>query len=177
MKVSANSADRSLWSRLVNAADPGHSRNRAATVRERSRFRFFRSVLILVAALATASGQQLEDRSTQHQSFPGVHDLILDNVNGSIEVTGGSGGTVEMDVEKTLRASSQDRLALAKKEISLNVTREGGLLRLMVDGPFRHNGGDLGYQFNYDFKLRVPREIRRRQTRGPGAQPLSRDEV
>ena len=81
-------------------------------------------------------------------------------MNGFIEVTGGSGGTVEMDVDKSLQASSQDRLALAKKEISLDVTREGGLLRVMVNGPFRsRGGGDLGYQFTYNFKLRVPRDI------------------
>ncbi len=63
-----------------------------------------------------------------------------------------------MDIAKTLSAESRDRIALARKEVTLDVAQEGGLVRLMVDGPFRH--GNSGYQATYDFKVRVPRDIK-----------------
>ena len=72
-----------------------------------------------------------------------------------------------MEIEKTLSARSQDRLAIAKKEISLAERREGGLVELMVDGPFRCHcsdnsinfHGDQLYSFNYRFKIQVPKNI------------------
>ena len=119
---------------------------------------------VLMLAMAPAFAQQLEDRTTEHKSYAGVRELILDNVTGTIEVSASSGGSVEVDIEKTLRARSQDRMALARKEITLSETQQGGLVRLLVDGPFRcgngicWHGGDV-YEFEYNFKVKVPRNI------------------
>lgn len=120
--------------------------------------------LAIFLLAATAAFAQLEDKSTEHKSYTGVRELIVDNITGAIEVTAATGPSVEMDIEKTLSARSQDRLTIARREISLAERREGGLLELVVDGPFRHghsidfDGPDL-YSFTYDFKIRVPREI------------------
>jgi len=123
--------------------------------------------LFLAVSLASVAFAQLEEKSTEHRTFTGTRELIIDNVNGAIEVTASTGGSVEMDIEKTLRGASQDRLTIAKREISLALLQEGGLVRLMVDGPFRchcadnsinFRGGPL-YEFNYDFRIRVPRNI------------------
>jgi DUF4097 and DUF4098 domain-containing protein YvlB len=124
-----------------------------------------RAILLMLAA-ATAFAQ-IDDRSTEHKSYAGVRELIIDNVRGDIEVTASTGASVEMDIEKTLSARSQDRLAIAKKEISLAERREGGLVQVTVDGPFRcHCGndsinfnGEQLYSFNYKFKISVPRNI------------------
>jgi DUF4097 and DUF4098 domain-containing protein YvlB len=112
--------------------------------------------LILAVGLHAA-----EEKTTEHKTFSGVRELVIDNISGFIEVTASTGGSVEMDVQKTLSGSSADRLSLAKKEISLSETQEGGLLRLVVDGPFRRysNWHDV-YHFNYDFKVRVPRDVK-----------------
>ena len=100
------------------------------------------SVLGLTLLLAVAAqAQQLEDRSTEHKSYAGVRELIIDNVTGAIDVSASTGSSVEVEVEKTLRARSQDRMALAKKEVVLSETQQGGLVRLMVDGPFRCGSG------------------------------------
>jgi len=122
------------------------------------------ALLVLCAAIASA---QIEDRSTEHRSYAGVHELIIDNISGDIEVTAQSGGNVEMDIEKTLSARSNDRLAIARKEISLAERREGGLVELTVDGPFRCHCADNStrfeghqlYEFRYAFKVRVPKNI------------------
>ena len=99
------------------------------------------------------------DEMREHRTFSGVRELIVDNVNGFIEVTGSSGGAVEVEISKTVNAESSDRAALAKKEVKLDVAQEGGLVRLMVDGPFR-NHGDMGYRVTYDFTIKAPRDIK-----------------
>src|SRR5580704_4148112 len=95
--------------------------------------------LVLALSLGlTALAQTIEDKSTEHRTFSGVRELIIDNVTGSIDVTASTGNSVEADITRTLSAESQDRIALARKEVRLDVAQEGGLLRLLVDGPFRH---------------------------------------
>jgi DUF4097 and DUF4098 domain-containing protein YvlB len=102
--------------------------------------------------------QPLEDRSVEHRTYSGIHDLILDNISGGIEVTAGSSNSVEIEVEKILSARTSDRLALAKKEVSVSETREGGLLRITLDGPFRNHGSEA-YRVTCHFRVKVPRDI------------------
>lgn len=125
------------------------------------------ALLALTLATGLLFGQTVEDKSTEHRSYAGAKELIIDDVTGSIEVTASTGSSVEVDIEKTLRAWSQDRLTLAKKEISLAERREGGLVQLMVDGPFRCHSCDNStnfrdnlYEFHYDFKIRAPRDTK-----------------
>jgi hypothetical protein len=117
-----------------------------------------RAILGLILAVGLRGA---EEKTTEHKTFSGVRELVIDNISGFIEVTASNGGAVEMDIEKTLSGSSADRISLAKKEISLETAQEGGLLRLVVDGPFRRysNWHDV-YKFNYDFKVRVPRDVK-----------------
>ncbi len=123
--------------------------------------------LILGFVLAVALNAA-EEKTTEHKSFSGVHDLVIDNITGFIEVTASTGGSVEMDIEKTLSGWSEDRLVLARKEISLATTQEGGLLQVLVDGPFRCHCSDNSinfrghqlYDFTYNFKVRVPRDVK-----------------
>ena len=123
--------------------------------------------LILGLALALALSAA-EEKTTEHKSFAGVHDLVIDNITGFIEVTASTGGSVEMDIEKTLSGWSEDRLAIARKEISLATKQEGGLVQVMVDGPFRCHCSDNSinfrghqlYEFTYNFRVRVPRDVK-----------------
>jgi hypothetical protein len=123
--------------------------------------------VILGLALAALLGAA-EEKTNEHKSFSGVHDLVIDNITGFIEVTASTGNSVEMDIEKTLSGWSEERLALARKEISLSTTQEGGLLRVLVDGPFRCHCSDNSvsfhghqvYEFQYNFKVRVPRDVK-----------------
>jgi DUF4097 and DUF4098 domain-containing protein YvlB len=125
------------------------------------------AVLMAGGVAEFARAQQLEEKSTDRKTFSGAHELIIDNITGFIEVTASTGSTVEVEIEKALRARSQDRMDLAKKEISLAVKQDGGLVQLMVDGPFRCHCSDnstnfhggLAYDFTYNFKVRVPRDI------------------
>lgn len=90
----------------------------------------------------------------------------IDNVWGSVRVTGGTGDQVQLVAHKTIRAESDDALALAKKEVSLDVNQQGSLLTFYVNGPFRcHCDCCDGirerptYIVKYDFEVQVPSSV------------------
>src|SRR5579871_5106143 len=115
----------------------------------------------------------VHDHEVIQKSFPltsAEHRSIeVDNVFGSIEVVGGSGNQVELVVDENTRAESKEALALAHKEVNLDITQPDGGLRLYVDGPFRCNcedgcrgqrrRHDDGYIVKMDFVLHVPSNV------------------
>jgi hypothetical protein len=119
------------------------------------------------------STMRLQEKETIRKSFnlTGAHKVLeVDNIFGSIEVTGVQGDQVQLVVNKTLYADTRDRMEAAKKEVTLDITDQQDLLKLYVNGPFRcncnngHDGcsgwhGDNGYTVKMDFQLQVPRNI------------------
>jgi hypothetical protein len=109
------------------------------------------------------------DHETIQKSFalPAAHrSIAIDNVFGSIEVVGGTSDQVQLTVEKSLRAESKEDLERARKEVTLDITQQEGLLNLYVNGPFRCRCDDCrgsrdhqGYIVKMDFQLHVPRDI------------------
>jgi hypothetical protein len=95
--------------------------------------------------------------------------IEIDNVFGSIEIVGGSSDQVQLVVDKTTRAESKDALALAHKEVTLDITQPDGGLRLYVDGPFRcqcedgcrgsRRRDEEAYIVKMDFELHVPSNV------------------
>ncbi|HUQ49348.1 MAG TPA: DUF4097 family beta strand repeat-containing protein [Terriglobales bacterium] len=94
--------------------------------------------------------------------------LDVDNIFGSVEVVGTTGDQVQLVVLKTIRAESAEKIALAKKEVTLDVSQENGGLKLYVNGPFRcrncdfcqNNREDSGYLVKMDFQLQVPNRMK-----------------
>ncbi len=116
-------------------------------------------VFSLASLLGSLAFGEVESKTSEHRSYPGVRDLMIDNIHGNIEVVASNVTGVEVDIATTLRANTQDRLDLAKKEIHIEATQQGSFLKLFVDGPFRQrNGGSLGYEFSHEFKVRVPKD-------------------
>jgi hypothetical protein len=105
----------------------------------------------------------------------GPHRLDIDNVFGSIQVAAHDGASVELTVNRTLAAATQERLDAARKEVTLDVKEEPSSISLYVDGPFRdcdcdraesgrrrRDGSrwrDRQYEVRYDFVLKVPRRV------------------
>jgi len=94
------------------------------------------------------SGMRVEEKETIRKTFSltAAHKILeVDNIFGSIEVTGGQGDQVQMVVNKTISAESKDRMDAAKKEVTLDITDQPDFLKLYVNGPFRckcENGND-----------------------------------
>ncbi len=103
-------------------------------------------------------------------------EIEVDNIFGSIEVTGSEGVDVELVVDKTIRAKAQENLQKAKEEVILDISQKDGGILFYVDGPFRSGEDgergrrsryygtrrshwrDPGYVVEFDFKLRIPRK-------------------
>ena len=101
-------------------------------------------------------------------SLPAGHrSLEIDNIWGAIEVTADATDKVEVSAHRLNRAESKEALEKAKKEVTLDISQDGGALKLYVNGPFRcqcddcnhHHRDDDGYVVKMDFKVRVPRDI------------------
>lgn len=91
-------------------------------------------------------------------------DLQVDNIFGSIAVTGYDGKEVKLIAHKTVKARTEGRIQKAEEEVTLDITEEGNVIDIYVDGPFRNhhnnrrNWRDPGYEVHYDFDIRVPRK-------------------
>jgi hypothetical protein len=89
-------------------------------------------------------------------------DLQVDNIWGSIKITGIDDGRVELVAHKTIKARTEGRIQKAEEEVKLDITEEKNVIDIYVDGPFRqkHRGRereyDPGYEVHYDFEIKVP---------------------
>jgi hypothetical protein len=88
----------------------------------------------------------------------------VENVLGSIRVTGYDGSNIEVVANRTIQAESQERAEAARTEVTLDITPGTGGVNIVVDGPGYRRSGDRtysrfrGYRVFYDFEIRVPRQ-------------------
>jgi len=122
-------------------------------------------VLLVCPPAAPAEVEQNETiQKTFPFSGPEPKKVIVDNVNGSIHVTGQAGSEVRLVAHKRLRADSQEKAEQARRDVKLDMSQDANTVRLYVDGPFRcrdggiHMHGRPGYEVKYDFELQVPRD-------------------
>jgi hypothetical protein len=137
-------------------------------------------LIALLAAASTASGQRrffnsrefnVREEETIRQTLEfssggGTKLLEIDNVQGSIRVSGYDGRNVEMVVQKKIRATSDDDLRLAKQEVRLDIRDKAETISVFVDQPghdrstlssSRSNWANRDYIVSFDFEVRVPR--------------------
>jgi DUF4097 and DUF4098 domain-containing protein YvlB len=122
------------------------------------------AIAIGVLALALQGSYRLEEREAFHHVFSKDNAIDVDNVNGSITVTGDGGNTIRVDGEKVMRADDAVEMARAKKDVVLDVNEKNGVAQLYVNGPFRNKNDDHGfhehgdhYEVTYNFTIHVPR--------------------
>jgi hypothetical protein len=95
----------------------------------------------------------------------GSKQVEVDNVNGSITVTGYDGQEVQLAANKIIQARSQEKIQEAEEKVRLEITEQNNEIKLYVDGPFRCRDGSVnyrgdryyGYSVYFDFELKVPR--------------------
>jgi hypothetical protein len=127
---------------------------------------------LLSTVLAAASGQQytLSDKDEITKSFrlseSDNRRLVVDNINGTIKVTGYNGETIELVAHKEIKAESGEKVDEARRDVKLEIKQETNKLILYVDAPWRNGDGTdhkgwryYGYDVIYNFELRVPRKI------------------
>jgi hypothetical protein len=128
-------------------------------------------MFIACALLVAASDFKFEEREDIKQTLRFSNpvqskQVIVDNLNGAITVTGYGGDEVQLVAKKLTRGRSQEKLALAKQEVRLDVSEQSNVIKFYVDGPFRCKNGETnyrgsryyGYEMQFDFALHVPYE-------------------
>jgi hypothetical protein len=124
------------------------------------------SGLLIVCLPGVAA--DVEQHETIEKTFPlsgAARKVIVDNVEGSIQVTGRAGSEIRLVARKRLRADSPEKAHEARRDVILDISQDANTVRLYVDGPFRCRDGGThmhgrhdrqGYQVRYDFDLQVP---------------------
>src|SRR6266576_3481167 len=88
--------------------------------------------------------QEKIEKSFAMPAGVGRRTLEIDNVWGSIEVVGTASDHAQVTVNKSIRAESKGKIEQAKKDVTLDITQQGDVLKLYVNGPFRCNCHDCG---------------------------------
>lgn len=133
----------------------------------KTQFIFMFSILLFITSYASPKEVKEKIEKTLKFSIPsGKKEVIVDNINGNIEVEGYDGKDVQLVVHKTIFARSDERIELARKNIVLEITEEDNTVELYVDAPYRWRDGSInhrgwrhyGYDVTFDFKLKVPHD-------------------
>ncbi len=91
--------------------------------------------------------------------------LVVDNVYGSISISGTKGEEVIVNMVKSIEASTAEQKKRAEEEVYVDIVEEDDYLELYVDGPFRdghrrsrRSGSwrSRNYEVHYDFEIRIP---------------------
>jgi hypothetical protein len=121
-----------------------------------------------LAGVASADDLSIIENETNQRVFPAAKSVDVDNFDGSITVRGSSTQEIKVEIRKTIRARSAEKVQEAKREVQLDMASHGDGLRVYVDGPFRCKCGDgsingrgsrfYGYEVSFDFTIQVPRD-------------------
>lgn len=90
--------------------------------------------------------------------------LVVEYLDGSIEVAGTSGGHVVVTGTRTDMADSKEKLAELAQEVKLTTEAKDGTARIVVEGPWKSNHPKHGDSWgqdrraSFDFKVQVPAE-------------------
>jgi len=128
--------------------------------------------LALLAVPAPGGAADIErteviEKTLRFGAGGGERLVVVDNVFGSIKVTGYDGEEVRVTVRKTIVARSEAQAEKAEEVITLDIAEENELIELYVDGPFRDRGRREsnwrgfkreGYKVKYDFEIMVPKD-------------------
>ena len=124
-------------------------------------------ILLSLAVWLGASGLDVEDKETIQKTFnlaATVGEIRIDNIDGSIHVTGQAGSDIQFIIEKTLRGESKEKIDLARQEVKLDLSQKENVVQAYVDAPWRCRDGGInyrgrrfyGYQVRFDFEVKVP---------------------
>lgn len=140
-----------------------------------------KSIVVLLVACSlsfTIQAQQDVETLTRKISFTPNKDrtFYVENINGSIEVEGYDGNTIQIEVKKTIKAKNKKYLQRGIKQIGLEVVTLNGNVHVYMESPysfFDKESGDFHYQeydhrnrknfvkrkyqYNLDYKIKVPR--------------------
>lgn len=127
-----------------------------------------------IALLGPPAASALERNETVRREFTlapgGERKVSIDNVFGSVKVTGGSGDRVTVEIKQWAKSRRESSLAAAFEDVTLEERQDGGRLELAQDGPFRcesrgwhrRSGScdwDPDYELSWEWTVTVPADV------------------
>ena len=127
------------------------------------------ALMLMPAGCALGQKNALSEKEEIRKSFrlsdSNHRQLLVDNMDGEINVVGYDGDTIELVAHKEIKAESDEKIGEAKKDVTLEIKEEKDKVILYVDAPWRNGDGMnyrgwhyYGYNVTYDFDLKVPRK-------------------
>jgi len=131
-------------------------------------------VCLAISGVNVAAARELTEHSSSQQTlhFAQAAGRTLDvrTIEGVITVEAYDGHDVEILVNKSISAETQDDLRAAEREVILDTSDDATAMRAIVRYPdqpacgdrsdHRHQWSELRYDVRYDFTIRVPRDTR-----------------
>lgn len=125
------------------------------------------SLIALTVGCAFGQRNALSEKDEIKKSFRlsenDHRQLVVDNINGEINVVGYDGDTIELVAHREIKGESSEKITEAKQDVKLNIKEEKNKIILYVDAPWRTSDGInyrgwhyYGYDVIYDFDLKVP---------------------
>lgn len=129
------------------------------------------STLLIGLIAAVAAWADVEEKDTIRRSFTlggTAPEVVIDNIEGNVVVRGRSGNQVEVEVQRTIRGRSAERIAEAKQDVKLETQERPGIVRIYVNTPDRNSDGSYrgrdesfyGYRVIHDMQITVPANCR-----------------
>jgi DUF4097 and DUF4098 domain-containing protein YvlB len=120
-----------------------------------------RSIILFTLCCGWTLPAEVVEKGTLRQNFAATPKLEVSNVMGSIRVTAGDAGQIEMVAHRTIRAKDGSELEKAKKEVTLDTAVSGDTQRIAVRFPGCDCGEDRrregrDYNVHFDFEIRAP---------------------
>lgn len=121
--------------------------------------------------LRTASCRDVKEKEEIKKTFKFAttsepKKVVVDNMDGFIDVVGYDGDEVQLVAHKEICAESDGKIKEAKADVTLEIKEEANKIVFYVDAPWRGPNGSMnyrgwhyyGYEVSYDFELKVPRK-------------------
>ncbi|WP_394747392.1 DUF4097 family beta strand repeat-containing protein [Spongiimicrobium salis] len=141
----------------------------------KTKVRYAFIVVALLVQCVTAQEKEFKEKINKEIAFTtesAENTLIVQNLNGSITVEGYNGTEIQLVVEKTIQANRQSDVDLGKKEIGLEVEKQGNEIVIYpripnieyknghLNSSCNNNYERLSYDHQMDFTLKVPKGIK-----------------
>ena len=107
-------------------------------------------------------------------SIAGNSTLIVQNVNGPIQVEAYEGAAIQLTIDRSVSAGKQEDLELGKQEIAIKIEKRDTRIFVYLEAPWTYFDfeseryghkenyeGDYNrkYEYHLDFRIRVPRSL------------------
>jgi hypothetical protein len=124
------------------------------------------ALLLLGVAGGRPDSEEKEEirKSIRFPEGSAARQIIVDNINGSIDVVGYDGAEIQLVAHRVSYGNSPEKVQQARTKITLDIKEEPGKVILYVNAPWRYEDGsssyrgreDYGFDADFDFELKVP---------------------